>query len=118
MARATWKKIVRAKAVGIMSFAALALAAGGWLWAHFALRDIATTPLILHFDDLSGITAVGGPATLTFMGFLGMIVIVMNYLIALELEVRDRFLGKLIAAVTLVFALLLFIAFAAIVNVN
>lgn len=114
-----WKKIIRAKAVSIMSFAALAFAAGGWLWAYFALRGAtAQTPLILHFNDLSGITAVGGMGSITFMGILGVVVALLNFFVALELDGRDRFLGKLAAAATLVFAALLFIAFAAIINVN
>jgi hypothetical protein len=42
----------------------------------------------------------------------------MNFFIALEFDARDRFLGKFTAVMTLVFATLLFIAFAAIINVN
>ncbi len=113
-----WRGIIRAKTVGIMSFASLALTVSGWLWAYFTLRNIADTPLILHFDDLSGITAVGGSGTLTFMGIFGIMVVAINFLIALALDARDRVLGKLAAAVTFVFSLLLFVAFAAIVNVN
>ncbi len=113
-----WRKVIRAKAVSILSFAALALTAGGWFSAYFALREVADTPLILHFDDLSGITAVGGRGIITFMGILGVAVTIMNFFISLEFEARDRFLGKLSAVITFIFALLLFIAFAAIVNVN
>ena len=65
-----------------------------------------------------GITAVGSPTNLVFVGFLGTVVVIMNFFIALELEARNRFLGKLVAALTLLFAVLLFIAFAVIINVN
>ncbi len=101
-----------------MSFAAFLFVLSGWLWAHFALRGAANAPLILHFDDLSGITSVGTSANLTFMGFFGIAIVIMNFFIAIGLEDRDRFFGKLAAAATLVFAILLFIAFAAILNVN
>lgn len=84
---------------------------------HIA-QHVGELPLIIHFNDLEGITAVGTPTSLAFMAALGTAVVVINSLIALELEERDRFLGKLTAAVTLVFAVLLFIAFAAIINVN
>lgn len=110
--------MARAKAVGILSLAALAFVLGGSLWAYFALGGAGNTPLILHFDDISGITAVGSLKNLIFVGLLGVIVVIMNFFIALELEERDRFLGKLTAALTLLFAVLLFIAFAAIINVN
>ncbi len=132
-----WKRIMQAKAVSIASFAAFALALGGWLWAAFALGAAANAggagaasgaagaggasapvPLILHFNNLSGITAVGGMGSIAFMGILGVAVAVMNFAVALELYRRDRFLGKLTAAVTLAFAALLFIAFAAIISAN
>lgn len=115
-----WKKISRAKAVSVALVAALGFALGGWLWAYSSLRGAAAagTPLILHFNDISGITAVGGMASITFMGILGVAVVLLNSAIALALEERDRFLGKLAAAMTLAFAALLFLAFAAIINVN
>lgn len=119
-----WKRIVRAKAVSITSLAALAFAAGGAVWAYAALRAAATgpgeaaTPLILHFDDLAGISAVGGIGTIVFMGIFGIAAALLNFFVALTLDERDRFLGKLAAAVTLLFSVLLFVAFAAIINVN
>lgn len=118
-----WRKIIRARAVSAISLAAMCFAAGGWIWAYVALRHAAGTagqgtPLILHFNDLSGITAVGGIGTITFMGILGVAVVTLNSLVALELSGRDRFLAKLAAVATLVFAALLFVAFAAIISVN
>ena len=48
----------------------------------------------------------------------GLVVVLVNFGIALALEERDRFLGKLIAAATAVFAILLFIGFSVIMSVN
>jgi hypothetical protein len=112
------KKFIRHKEVSILSLSAFILSAGGFAWAYFALRGVVGTPLILHFDDISGVTAIGGLGTLVFVGCFGVIVTLVDFLIALELDARDRFLGKLVAALTLMFAILLFIAFVAIINVN
>ena len=113
-----FKKITKSKGVSIVSLISFAFVTAGSLWAYFALRGVANGPLILHFDDLSGITAVGSSASITFMGLFGMVVVLMNFAIALELDARDRFLGKLTAAITLIFSILLFVAFIAIINVN
>lgn len=113
-----WKRIINARVVSILSFASCTLIAGGWLWGQLVLGDITETPLILHFNDLSGITSVGSFGIITFMSVLGIAIVVMNFFIALELEARDKILGKLAAVITFAFALLLFIAFAAIINVN
>ena len=113
-----WKKIARSKAISIVFLVAFAFTAAGWLWGIVALRGVANAPLILHFDDIEGITSVGGIGSLVFIGIFGSVVTLINFAIALELDARDRFLGKLAAAVTLIFAVLLFIGFAAIINVN
>ncbi len=112
------KKILRYRTVSAISFFSIILVLGGGIWAIAALAATGSGPFIVHFDDLSGITSVGGLAPIIFMGVIGLIVTVMNFFIALELESRDRFLGKLTVAGTLIFAVLLFIAFAAIINVN
>ena len=113
------KKILKHKVTSIASLLSLGLVWGGALWARVVLYSVsATSPLITHFNDLTGITAVGTPAPLIFMGILGTVVVVMNFFIGMELEQRDVFLSRLTAALTVVFAVLLFIAFAAIINVN
>jgi hypothetical protein len=112
------KKFLRHKLVGGLSLAAVLFSAGGFLWAYFALRGVRTTPLILHFNDISGITSIGGISNLIFVGIFGLVITIMNVPIAIELDARDRFLGKLAAVSTLIFAILLFIAFSAIINVN
>ena len=113
-----FKKILRHRTVSLVSLGSFLLAAGGCAWAWVALGGMVSAPLILHFDDIEGITAVGTPASLIFMGVLGVAVVLMNFAIALELEERDRVLGKVTAGMTFIFAALLFMAFAAIINVN
>ncbi len=108
----------RSKEVVITCLAALGFVLGGWVAAGLALRGVGDAPLILHFDDLQGVTAVGGWQGLAAIGALGIIVVALNLAIALELDARDRFLGKFVAALTLFFAVLLFMGFLAIMNVN
>ncbi len=114
-----WKKILKHKEVSLMSLAALLFVMGGALWSRLALHITAlSSPVILHYNDLEGITAVGTPANFVFIAAFGIAAVIMNFVIALELEERSRFLGKCAAAVTLVLAILLFIGFAAIISVN
>ena len=104
--------------VSLVFLASFALAAGGFFWALAALNASSGNGVILHFSDLTGITAVGDFNTLIAMGILGIAIVVVNFFVALSLEERDGVLGKIVAAVTLVMAVLLFIAFAAIIKVN
>jgi hypothetical protein len=97
---------------------ALLLVLGGSLWAFFVLHVIGGQSFILHFNDVDGITNVGGLGTIIFMGIFGVLVSLMNFIVALEFDSRGPFLGKFLAAMTLVFAILLFIGFASIINVN
>jgi hypothetical protein len=98
--------------------AAMLFAIGGFAWAYIALRNITGNPLIVHFNATDGITNVSGISAIMFMGVISLLAIGSNFLIALNFDSRDRFLGRFIAAMTLVFGILLFIAFAAIINVN
>lgn len=113
-----FKKILRHRIVSAIFFGSFLLVAGGAAWAWAALAGVTGSPLILHFDDIEGITAVGGAGSFVFMGILGVAVVLLNFAIALELEERNPFLGKITAGMTAIFAILLFIAFAAIINVN
>ena len=67
---------------------------------------------------MQGITAIGDFNSLLLIGILGLVIVVINFFIALDLEARDNVLGKIVAAMTLVMAILLFLAFAAIIKVN
>ncbi len=110
-------RILRFKLVAGLGLAAILFVAGGWIWAYFTLRRIAQ-PLILHWNALIGINLVGGLSDLTVIGIFGLSITLVNFFIALTLEERDRFLGKLVAGATFFFGLLLFITFAAIIGVN
>lgn len=93
------------------------LVLGGMLWAYFALRGI-SQPLILHFNDLAGITRIGDAASFLGVGIIGILGVAVNFVLAIELEARDRFFAKLLASATLFMAALLFISFTAIISVN
>lgn len=97
--------------------AGLVLIAGGWLWSYSVLRHV-RQPLILHFNNLVGIDYIGSAADLAFLGVFGLLSVLVNTCLALELDERDWFWGKLLIAGTAGFAVLLFIAFAAIISVN
>lgn len=96
--------------------AAAALISTAWLWAWLELNDQASQ-LVVHFNN-AGLVQIG---TLTYLhraAATGIIVVALNFWIALELEERDRFWGAFVAGATLLFAVLLFIGFAAIINAN
>ncbi len=111
------RQLVRFRVVSAAFALSFLFVAGGWLWAYIAMRKI-NQPLILHFNNYVGITQIGDLADLTYPGILGLVVIFINFLIAFNLEERDWFLGKLMAAATLFFSILIFIGFAAIISVN
>jgi hypothetical protein len=115
------KKILNQRSIIAMSAAALAFVLGGFIWALAELGSRGLQgggPLILHFNDIVGITEIGMRGTFAFAGIFAAFAVVINFMIALELDARDRVLGKMIAALTLAAAVLLFIGCAAIINVN
>ncbi len=103
-----------------MCAAALAFVLGGFSWALVALgaQSGGAGPFILHFNDIDGITQIGMAGDMALAGIFAVIAVVANFVIALELDARDRVMGKIMAAITLVAAILLFIACAAILSVN
>ena len=110
-------KIKKYRVVSLSLLASFALTAGGFFWALCALGGT-HGPVVLHFNDMQGITSIGTLGDLLWMGAIGMAIVVINFFIALDLEARNRVLGKIVAALTLAMAVLLFLAFAAIINVN
>lgn len=112
------KKILHKNLIEILFGTAAVFVLGGLVWAFFALREIGGVPLILHFDDVNGITGGGGLGYLIFMGLLGLLIIGMNFALAREFTGRSRFMSGFLGVATLIFAVLLFIAFAVIINVN
>jgi len=106
------------KAVGAACLGATVITLGGFLWAYFALRNTGGGSLVLHFNDMNGVTEIGNLWGIISMGILGIAIMVVNFFIAIELEERDHFLGKIVAVASFFFAVLLFIAFAAILSMN
>ncbi len=111
------KRFLKYKILGDIFLASLILVAGGTVWAYASLRNV-SGPLILHFNNLSGINQIGDAGELVWIGATGILMVLVNFIIATELEARDWFLGKLLAGGTLLLAILLFIGFAAIISVN
>ncbi len=112
-----FRKILKSKAISSLFLLSAVSVAAGTLWAYSALKS-AGSILILHFNNVVGINQIGGVGELIGVGITGLIVVVVNFLIAMELEARDLFLGKLLTGATLLFGILLFIGFAAIISVN
>jgi len=112
------KKALNHRAVVITSLIALFFVIGGFLWLLLGLLAIGSGPFILNFNDIQGITRTGGIGDVVTMGILGVLIVIVNFFLAVELDGRDRVLGKMVAGITLVGAILLFIAFVAILSVN
>ena len=108
---------LRHKLISVLSALSAFFILSGALWAYFGLYG-ASGPLILHFSDLAGITQIGGAGNFLAVGLAGIAATAINFVLAVELELRTGFLGKLLAAATLFLALLLFLGFASIISVN
>lgn len=89
----------------------------GWIWSFLALKGD-KQPLILHFSNSGGISQIGGVKDLTTVAVFSLIFLTADFLLALELEERDWFLGKMLAAGAVFLSILIFIGFAAIIGVN
>lgn len=111
------KKFLKFRTTCLVFLTSFIFVLGATLWSYFALRGLGG-PIILHFNNFSGITKIGDLPHLVWVGVSAAVAVVINFLIALELEERDGFLGKLAAAATVLFSLLIFIGFAAIISVN
>jgi hypothetical protein len=112
-----FEKIKKYKLVSGLLAASAVFVFAGFLRTVISLERM-SGPFILHFNDLNGITAAGGMGTMIFAGLFGIAAVLINGCLAIALEDRSPFFGKLTAVLTLVFAVLLFIAFAAILSVN
>jgi hypothetical protein len=112
------KKILNHRTVAITSLIALFFVLGGSLWMFFALQSMGSGPFILNFNDIQGITQTGGIGDVAMIGILALLIVIVNFLLAMELDSRDRILGKMVAGMTLAGAILLFIAFVAMLSVN
>ncbi len=111
------QKILKHKIVSLVFLFSFLLVIGGWLKAYIALREI-SQPLIVHFNNAVGINQIGNLGDLAVVGIFGLVALVLDFFISLELDERDPFLGKVTAAAGLFLASLIFIGFAAIISVN
>ncbi len=112
-----FKEFFKHKIPNLVLVVSLTLVLGGWAWSYFDLKTI-SDPLVIHYSQGVGIDQVGYAGDLAKVGIFGMVVILINFLIAVELEQKERFLGRLTSGVTLLLGLLIFIYFAAIISVN
>lgn len=97
--------------------ASLLLVSAAWLWAWSALRQI-EGPLIIHFSEYTGINQIGGLADIHGLGATGIVIVVLNFALALTLWPKEVRRAKLLAVAALFIAVLLFTALAAIISVN
>jgi hypothetical protein len=111
------EKIKKYRLVGGLLAVSIGLVIAGFLWAMLSLTR-GNGLFILHFNDFQKITAISGTGLVVFMGIFGIVAVLLNGCLALEFEGRNPFFGKLTAVLTLAFAVLLFISFAAILSVN
>ena len=74
--------------------------------------------LIVHFDPFKGIDFLGTRRDVFGIGITGVAAITVNILLSRYLYLRDRFLSWTLAAGTLAFSILVFIAIATIVSNN
>jgi hypothetical protein len=109
-------RLFRYKWTGIAFALSLTLVLAGWIWAWVRLRG--SSSLTLHFSAYTGINRVGSLSDLHTFGFLGLLMLALNWLIAMSFEERDWFLGKLTAFAGLALGILIFIGFMVIMNVN
>ncbi len=112
-----FKKFFSYRTILIIFLLSAVFVLGGSLWAYFSLRNVGQ-PLVLHFNDLAGITQIGNPIAFLAVGFVAILVLIIDFIIVIELEQRDVFLGKLLAVGALFLSILLFIGYAAIISVN
>ena len=110
-------KILKFRLVSGLFLLSLISVAGSYLWAYLALQSVGG-PLIIHFNSESGINQTGTLVDLLWFVVTAILVVIINFFIALELEARDWFWGKLLASATLFFALLILVGFASIISVN
>ena len=111
------QKFIRFKITSAAFLASLALVLSGWLWAYFSLRNL-PSPYILRFVSDLGVTQLGDLQDLSAAGAVALIAVLLNFILAFELETKAKFLAKLLTFSTLTFAVLIFIGFAAIINAN
>jgi hypothetical protein len=97
--------------------ASFILVFGGTVWAYVVLHSF-SQPLILHFSEYSGITKIGSVSDVMGFGVFGLLLVALNFFLAINLQERERLLGKILTGATIFLAILIFIALSAIISVN
>ncbi|MDO8516209.1 MAG: hypothetical protein Q7S28_03095 [bacterium] len=105
------------KATLTLSVVSAMLVLGGMSWAYGVLYD-SSRPLIIHFTNFDGITGYGKIEDLIAVGIFGLVAVLINSYLAWEFDDRAPVFARVLMTGTVFIALLLFIGFAAIINVN
>lgn len=111
------KRFLKHRIVSFLFIVSFFLVVIGWIRAYFALRNV-QQPLVVHFNNAFGINQIGGLADLAAVAAFGIVSLIIDFFLSIELDERDPFLGKLTASAGLFFAILIFIGLSAIISVN
>lgn len=111
------RRILEHRIISAAFLTGFILIVAGWLRAYFTLRNV-SQPLIVHFSNAAGINQIGGMKDLAAVAIFALVLLALDFLLSLELDERDPFLGKITAAAGLFLAILIFIGFSAIISVN
>ncbi len=111
------QKVKKYKVTSLTFLASFILVFGGTIWAYVALHSF-SQPLILHFSEYAGITKIGGVLDVLGFGAFGLLLVAINFFLAINLQERGKLLGKIITGATFFAAILIFITLSAIISVN
>lgn len=112
------KNFIKNKEVFVLNYIAIGISLISFFLVFFNLISLSNRPLVIHFDDINGVTKMGNFTDIISIAATGIIVTVLNFFISIEVEKKDKFLARIISVVSILFAVLLFIAFTAILTMN
>lgn len=115
--RGMFRRISKSKVLSAVFLTSFGFVSAATIWTYVATKNVGG-PIVVHFNNVSGINQIGTFVDLLLVGVTSAVAVIINFFLALELEKRDLFLGKIVAAATLFLSILIFIAFAAIISVN
>ncbi|MEY4731627.1 MAG: hypothetical protein RL681_573 [Candidatus Parcubacteria bacterium] len=110
-----------ARVSGAVSLVSSLFVITGWMWAYAVLAPLGQSIIVSWSADTGIVRTVPAdefPSFLAGIGGTALLMVVVNAILAIELERRDRSWGKLVAFATALFAALIFTAFTAIISVN
>lgn len=111
------QKVRKYKVTSLAFLASFILVFGGTIWAYVTLHA-SSQPLILRFSEYAGITKIGTITDVIGFGVFGLFLVAFNFFLAINLQEREWFLGKLLTGATFFVAVLIFITISAIISVN